>query len=128
MHNFIKASKQALRFNTAGGNYSSEDLWHYPLTALDTYVVRLSKEIKSTKTESFIKPALPADKTIQLQFEVAKEILEIRVAELDKANKSRITKAKNLKIREAIANKKDSALQEASLEDLEKMLEEESED
>jgi len=125
MHNFIKASKQSLRFNTTNGCFSSEDLWHYSLTSLDTYVVSLGNKLKSTQTESYIKPALPVDKEMQLQFDVAKEILEIRVADLDKARKTQITKAKNAKIREAIANKQDSVLQESSLEDLEKMLEEE---
>lgn len=122
---FQQAAKTAIRFNTANGTLTTEDLYNISLSVLDDYAIQLNKEVKSAEVESFIKPARPADKEKILRFEVVKAIVEARVADLDKARKSQITKAKNAKIREAIANKKDSALQEASMEDLEKMLEDE---
>lgn len=122
---FKRASKQSLRFLPGSGVMTADDLWQLPLTVLDAYAIQLKNELKNAETESFIKPAAPSDREKTLRFEIVRDIIETRVADLDKATKSRATKAKNAKIREAIANKKDSVLQEASLEDLEKMIEEE---
>ena len=123
MNTFERATKQALRFSTSMGMLSVEDLWKIPLTDLDSLAVSFKQALSKQPTESFITPAGRKDATLQLQFDVAKRIIEIRLADLERAAKAKSTREQKQKIMEIMANKQDAALQEKSLEELQAMLE-----
>lgn len=118
---FIKASKQKLRFKAGNGSLSTEDLWDIPLEALDKLTIGYSKELDDSNTTSFIKPKR-ANTVLSLRFEIAKYIIETRVAE-EEANKLKAEKAvKRSQIKDLMAKKQLDAMESKSLEDLQKEL------
>lgn len=118
---FLKATKQKLRFQTNRGLVTTEDLWDLSLDDLDSLARSLNKEIKEKGEESFIKTT-KVDPKIKLSFEVAKSVIETKLADADKAQKAAATKEKNQKILALIARKKDAELEGLSLEELEEMV------
>jgi len=122
MNIFEKANKISLRFDTTAGTLTVEDLWHLSLEHLDTLAVSYKKELDKQETESFIKVNRKPN-NLQLRFDITKSIIESRLEDIED-NKNRIERKKmKEKIMEAIANKKDAAFQEKSLEELQAMLE-----
>ena len=132
--NFEKASRMKLRFETAKGQLTVEDLWDLPLTNsgngrafpgvdLDTIAVRLSRQIKAEDTESFVVQEKKATVMNQLGFDVVKHIIDVKLAEKAEAKARAEAKDKRERILEIIARKQDEALSGSSLEELQKMVE-----
>lgn len=125
---FDKATKQKLRFQTTKGSLSTEDLWDLPLLAndgfdLDTLARAASKKVKETSEESFVKPVTISNATDTLKLEILKHIIAVKLEEKEAKEKAAETKAKKARIREIMAKKQDAALENKSLEELEKELE-----
>lgn len=119
--NFIKATKKKLRFKVGNGNVSTEDLWDLPLETVDKLAVAYSKELDDTNTMSFIKPKR-TNSDLALRFEIAKAVINIRVAE-EEASRLRAEKqAKRAQLRDLLAKKELSALENKSVEELQKEL------
>ena len=82
---FELASREKLRFNTGRLQVTVEQLWELPLTganSLDTLAVELDAAIRNTAPRSFVtNSATAADKTLQLQFDIVKHVIDVRVAE-----------------------------------------------
>lgn len=111
---FELASREKLRFNTGRLQVTVEQLWELPLTganSLDTLAVELDAAIRNTAPRSFVtNSATAADKTLQLQFDIVKHVIDIRVAER-KAKAEKAEKASQRKLlREAIAAKEHEEL------------------
>lgn len=123
---FEQAARRALRFDSRVGQLTVEDLWTLPLTSntnkpnLDAMAVELNRQIKATTEESFVKSA-KKDEVLQLRFDIVKHILDTRVAENEEKTKAKQRESQLTKIDEVIAKKQDAALENMSLEDLEKM-------
>jgi len=127
---FEKATRKKLRFETAKGWVSVEDLWDTPLThnkvtSLDDIAVNLDKEIKESGQGSFVKKKVSGASVLQLKFDVVKYVIDTLLIEADKKEKRLATKTKNDKIRAMITKKKEAEFEEESIEDLEDMLEDE---
>lgn len=126
---FEKASRLKLRFDTPKGQLSAEDLWDLPLTSntgkanLDDIAKDLFRKLKDEGEVSFVQPAKTGDKTVQLQFDIVKHVIEIRIAERDAADLARANKEKKQMILGIIAQKENEALVSTSLDDLKKMVE-----
>ena len=111
---FELASREKLRFNTGRLQVTVEQLWELPLTganSLDTLAVELDAAIRNTAPRSFVtNSATAADKTLQLQFDIVKHVIDVRVAER-KAKAEKAEKASQRKLlREAIAAKEHEEL------------------
>jgi hypothetical protein len=122
---FEQASRTKLRINTTIGNLSVEDLWELPLTSankvnLDAIAVDLNRQIKATAEESFVKSA-KKDEVLQLRFDIVKHIIETRVEENKAKTELKQRESQLSKIDDIIAKKKDAALENLSLEELEKL-------
>jgi len=127
---FEQATRQKLRFDSPKGLLSVEDLWDLPLTSkaghanLDDIAKDLNHQLKSSSEEiSFVTPVESSNTTLQLEFNVVKHIIDVRVAERDKAALEAERRAKKQKIMAIIDQKQDEALSASSLEDLQKQLE-----
>lgn len=126
---FEKASRMKLRFDTPKGQLSAEDLWDLPLTSttgkanLDEIAKTLFRKLKDEGEVSFVNPAKTGDKTVQLQFDIVKHVIEIRIAERDAAELARANKEKKQLILGIIAQKENEQLATTSLDDLRKMIE-----
>jgi len=123
---FEKASRLKLRFETAKGSLATEDLWDLPLrgngTSLNSLAKNLNRKIKDEGEEDFVSPSTRANEVLGLQFDLVKHVIEIRLAEADAAAQARERKEKKQKLLEILGRKQDAALEQAPVEDLEKML------
>lgn len=121
---FEKASRMKLRFNTQRGVLSVEDLWDLPLIQLDNIAIALNKKLQESKTESFIKTRTKDTTELELKFNIAKHIIDVKLQEQqeDRLLESE-KKAKRQKILDLMAKKQDAELEGKSLEELAKELE-----
>lgn len=121
---FEKATRLKLRFNVSKGTITTEDVWDLNLIALDNLAKSLNKEIKESSEESFIKARTQANETLDLKFEIVKHIIGVKLAEQE-AKKQEIEKAQKRALLKDLINKKElNSLEEKSLDDLKKELEE----
>ena len=121
-NNFIKASRQKLRFKVGNGNVSAEDLWDLTLEQLDLLAIAYDKELKDQTGTSFIKPKVNRTAPVQLKFDVVKYVIETKLAE-NEARRVRSEKlAKRSQILELMAKKELSSLKSKSLDELQKEL------
>jgi len=87
---FEKASKAKLRFSTSRGQLSTEDLWDLSLESLDSIAVAIDKALETAGKKSFIGKRDTTNTTLELQLEILKHIIEVKLAEKDaKAKRSR---------------------------------------
>lgn len=128
---FALATRRKLTFATPAGLLATQDLWDLPLISskvnvpcLDNIAMSLAKQIKDTgDITSFVTKTSKPSATLQLQFDVIKYVIEEKLADQETAAKAADTKARNDRIRELIAGKKDEALASKSVEELMKLLE-----
>lgn len=119
---FEQATRQKLRFESAVGLLSVEDLWTLSLSSsnnkpnLDTIAVELNKALKGTE-ESFVLNK-KKDAILQLKFDVVKSIIETRLQENAAKTEGAQRAAKIGKIDELIAAKEDKKLSDLSIEEL----------
>ena len=119
---FEKATRKRLRFETAQGRLDVEAVWRLSLPSLDLLAKDLNSKLKLEQEESFIKPATTTSNELSLKFDIVKYIIATKLKE-DEERKLAGTKAiLKSKLLEALANKQDAALNESSVEDLEKRL------
>jgi len=122
---FEKASRLKLRFTTAKGAVTVEDLWDLPLTEgqvnLDDIARRLFKKLQEDDV-SFVVQNRRANDHTQLMFDIVKRVIEVRLNDRAAADQAMANREKREKILKIIADKNDQALASASVEDLQKML------
>ncbi len=116
---FEQATKLKLRFETRRGMASTEDLWDLPLAELDALAIGLQKQVKESAGEvSFITPPEAKDETLQLRFDVAKHVIDVRLKERDEARAAVDRAAKKQQLLEIIARKQTSDLEGKPTEEL----------
>ncbi len=126
---FEKASRLAIRFATAKGEITVEDLWVLPLTSaagranLDDIARDLYNQLKETNAVSFVNPAVGADPIVQLKFDVVKHIIDVRVAENAAAAVAKANKDKKQALLGVLAQKENEALLAMPLDELRKQIE-----
>jgi hypothetical protein len=119
---FEQASKLKLRIATAKGMQTVEDLWDLSLESLDTIAVAVDKQLETAGKKSFIGKKDTTNKVLELQLEVLKHIIGVKLEE--KATKAaRVERNAQLAhLRELAANKSTEALAGKSLEEINKMI------
>lgn len=129
---YKKASQQKLRIATSRGMLSVEQLWDLPKEEIGQLAVALRKRIKDARGINgdseldFLQPAEHAEETTdELTFSILKDIYQTLQANEDSARRLAAKRQRNRKLLEVIARKQDQELEGKSIEELEKMLEEE---
>ena len=126
---FQKAIRQKVRFNTVQGQLTVEDLWEIPLTSnkpvanLDDIAKSLFQQLKESDSASFVLKNKPADDTLLLKFEIVKHVIEVRLAEAEKAETIKVNREKKQRILAIIATKENEQLMGSSLDELRSMME-----
>lgn len=120
---FEYAVKNKLRFSFKG-MISTEDLFDLSLADLDSIFKTLNKEAKQSEEESLLSIKSKVDEELEVKIEIVKSIVATKLKEKEDREKSAEKKAQKQKIMSIIASKQDEALQNSSLEDLQKMLNE----
>ena len=124
---FEKASRAKLRFATARGNLSVEQLWDLPLDKGEVNLYNLAQDLltqvadKPAEKLSFFSKAVAVDETAELKFEIVKHIVTVRVAEAEAQQTEAIKRTQRQELDALIAAKKAEAKQGLSLEELEAM-------
>ena len=120
---FEYATKNKVRFSFRG-LISVEDLWDLSLTNLDSIYKELKKLSKQSEEESLLNIKTQEDELLNVQIEIVKYIVSVKLAEKEAREKASAKKAQKQKIMSIIAAKQDEALQNSSIDDLQKMLDE----
>jgi len=120
---FEEATRLHLRFLTASGSLSVEDLWDLPLkrpshTDLNTVARTLDQQLKRD-TVSFVDDDDKIDPRQQLAFEIVKHVIAVKKAEQKAALEARDKAAMKQKLRAVLARKQDEKLESMSAEDIE---------
>lgn len=120
---FEKAVKGKYRFPYKG-QIAVEDLYDLPLGALDTVFKTLNAEVKKTDEESLLQTKSEEDDILSTKIEIVKYIFNEKLEEKKNRQEAAERKEKKQKFMQIIATKQDEALRNASVEDLQKMLDE----
>lgn len=126
---FKVAAKKKYRFNYKG-QITVEDLWDLDVEELDKIYKNLKSQQKNASEESLLQSVSKEDKILNNKIEIIKTIVVDKLAAKERALKTAAQKAQNQRILEIMADKKDAALKEKSIEELQAMLnlEDENED
>lgn len=120
---FEYATRNKVRFSFRG-LISVEDLWDLSLTNLDSIYKDLKKQSKQSEEESLLNIKTQEDELLSVQIEIVKYIVSVKLTEKEAREKASAKKAQKQKIMSIIAAKQDEALQNSSIDDLQKMLDE----
>lgn len=120
---FEYATRNKVRFSFRG-LISVEDLWDLSLTNLDSIYKELNKQSKQSEEESLLNIKTQEDEFLNVQIEIVKHIVSVKLAEKEAREKASAKKAQKQKIMSIIAAKQDEALQNSSIDELQKMLDE----
>lgn len=120
---FEYAVRNKVRFPFKG-MISVEDLWDLSLTNLDSIYKTLNKQVKQSEEESLLTTKTSVDTELEVQISIVKYIVSVKLEEQEAREKVAAKKAQKQKIMSIIATKEDEALQNTSVEDLKKMLDE----
>ena len=123
MNIFEYAVRNKIRFPFKG-MISAEDLWDLSLANLDSIYKTLNKQIKQSEEESLLTTKTNVDTELEVQIAIVKYIVSVKLEEQNAREKAAAKKAQKQKIMSIIATKEDEALQNSSVDDLKKMLEE----
>lgn len=118
---FKVAAKKKYRFNYKG-QITVEDLWDLDVEELDKIYKNLKSQQKNASEESLLQSVSKEDKILNNKIEIIKTIVVDKLAAKECALKTAAQKAQNQRILEIIADKKDAALKEKSIEELQAML------
>lgn len=123
MNIFEYATREGLRFPYKGSQ-SVEDLWQLSVRELDSIYKTLNKQVKQSEEESLLSTKTSVDTELEVQIAIVKHIVSVKLAEKEAAEKASAKKAQKQKIMSIIATKENEALQNSSIDDLKKMLDE----
>ena len=118
---FEYAVRNKIRFPFKG-MISVEDLWDLSVTNLDSIYKTLNKQVKQSEEESLLATKTDVDTELEVQIEIVKHIVSVKLAEQEMREKAVATKAQRQKIMSIIADKENEALKNSSIDDLKKML------
>lgn len=114
---FELASRKKLRFQSDRGLLSVEDLWDVTLDQVDQIAISLNKKIKETEEVSFLSQK-HTDETLLLKFEIVKRIIEVRLAEIEKAKQELIAVQKKQQLLDILSRKENQELESLSVEEI----------
>lgn len=125
---FERASRAKLRFDTPKGSLTVEDLWDLPLTGatgranLNSIAIGLNRRLQETAVSFVPTAGSVSDGRDQLGLDVVRHVIEVRVAEAAERTTAAEKAQTKARIRELIAQKRDAALADKSIEDLEALV------
>lgn len=132
---YKKAARLKLRFDSKFGQLNVETLFDLKMSELKVIIKNLAEAKKAfvkcgDEDLSFLDNVAVSSKEqkekelADLRFEIAKDIYTTRSKEIENSAKSEQKKLEIKKLEEIIARKKDTELENMSVEDLEKKIEE----
>lgn len=119
---YKKALKMKLRFATSKGKLTTEDLFELNLTDLNNIAIALDKKLSETPRKSFILDFAPDTAEDELRFSIVKDIITTKLVERNAAQDAKAKAAERAQLAEILHRKKNQALENLSVEELEAKL------
>jgi len=126
---YKQASRLKLRFFSSKGWLTTEQLWEVPLLnggdfCLDAIARDVHSRLKNVIEGSFVEEAvLPEKHEDELRLEILKDIIATKLEERKAKQDEKAKAQEKQRLLEILAKKKDSALEELSVEELQKRIE-----
>ena len=118
---YKQATRLKLRFPTTKGNLTVDDLWDLPLTQLDLVAKDLSRAVKDSAEESFITKPSKVHTSLQVAFDVVKDVIATRLAEIEAKAQAEARAEEARRAKEVLAKRQDGKFEEMSDEELQKL-------
>lgn len=125
MEMYKQASRLCLRFQTSKGPLSVEQLWSLSMKDLANSIKAVNEVLKKESGDelSFLSETTEVvDVENSLRFAILKDVYVTKKSEMENARDEAKRKEERQKIMGIIARKQENALEEMSIEDLTKML------
>jgi hypothetical protein len=121
---FEKATRLKLRFSSIRGDLSTEQLWDLPLQSktgfdLDIVAKGVNAQLKESAEESFVTEKSPVSEELSLKLDILKHIIAVKLKEREEAKAASQRRAELGRLVEVLEHKKDEALKDLSVEELE---------
>lgn len=117
---FIEATRKGLLFPINKGTGYVSDLWRLTKTQLNEVYTKLQEEVKPSR--GLLQESSEEDDYLQLSLKIVKFIFDEKCKEDKEKEEKLAEQRKNKKIKDIIAAKRDQALLDMSIEELEKLL------
>jgi hypothetical protein len=127
---FLQAVRKKLRWDSAKGYLTAEDLFDLPLRStvggpnLDNIAIALDKKIKEGAGRSFVDDTKSGDATLQLKFDIVMFVINEKKAENKRREEATAKAARNQRILQIMSEKQDDSLKAKTLDELQKLLDE----
>lgn len=115
---YRKATRMKIRFATAKGNLTVEDLWDMSLPALDKIAIALDEELSKSPKKSFISASTPGNEILEVKFNIVKDIIETKLLEKREVNEVKKKHAEKQRLLEVLSKKEEESLENLSVEEL----------
>ena len=119
---YKKALQSKLRFATPKGKLTTEDLFELSLTDLNNIAVALDKKLSETPRKSFIADFTPDTAEDELRLSILKDVITTKLIEKNNAQEAKARAAEKAQLAEILHRKKNQALENLSIEELEAKL------
>lgn len=120
---FEKATRTKLRFPFKG-LISVEDLWDLSVQNLDLVFKTLNAQVKQAKEESLLNTKTKEDEVLDLQINLVKYIVQVKLEEDNVRLQAKEKKEKKQKLMAILSAKQEEDLQNKSAEEIQAMLNE----
>lgn len=120
---FETALRKKFRFNFKGV-ITVEDLWDLSIESLDVIYKQLNALAKQSSEESLLNKKTDEDKLIDMKIEIIKHIVSVKQEEAAARLKAVENRVKKQKLISVLKAKEEDELQNKSVEEIQKMLDE----
>jgi len=128
MNIFEQATRRAIRFESAKGDLSVEQLWDLPLQSrnqfdLDTIAKTVNRQLNAVTEESFVSVREnPAKETLSLKLEIVKHIISVKLQEAEEARNRANKASEKEKLLRLLDEKQNEALRALTPEEIQERL------
>ena len=128
MNIFEQATRRAIRFESAKGDLSVEQLWDLPLQSrnqfdLDTVAKTVNRQLTAVTEESFVSVREnPAKETLTLKLEIIKHIISVKLQEAEDARNRANKASEKEKLLRLLDEKQNEALRALTPEEIQERL------
>ena len=128
MNIFEQAARRAIRFESAKGDLSVEQLWNLPLQSrnqfdLDTVAKTVNRQLNAVTEESFVSVREnPAKETLSLKLEIVKHIISVKLQEAEEARNRANKASEKEKLLRLLDEKQNEALRALTPEEIQERL------
>lgn len=126
---FEQATRLKLRFPSANGELTVEQLWDVRLRSSDDFnldkIARgINRELEAASAESFVDSAKnnPAKARLTAKLDIVKHVIAVKLGEEEAAKTAADNKVEREKLLRILAEKQDGKLTELSVKDLQKRI------